>query len=451
MRPNLLVFLTDDHGQWASRPYGNRELHTPTLDLLAQSGATMENAYTPCPVCSPARASFWTGRMPSQHGIHDWIHETSRPQPWLVGERTLAEALHEAGYQTALAGKWHCGQSWGPQPGFDYYLGGNRDQYPHRGVCKFLEDGRPIEHLGHRAAFVTSKAIEFLRRRERSRPFFLFVGYVDTHGPFVDHPERWVQAYADAAFSDIPDERYVGSARRIVGPVPSDPKERRQRLAQYYAAVSYIDEQVGQVLDALEGEGRLDETLVVYTSDHGHMNGHHGLYFKGNATSPQNFYDESIRVPCLLRWPGTIAAGRRHRAPVDHCDLFQTLLEAALCPETGEAAARRNSPGSSYLPLLRGERPPWRDTWFCEYGNAWMVRTRRWKLIVRTPPHRGDELYDLQTDPRETTNRIGEARLARVARDLRARGEAHFFRYRAPGRAGTDPLPSFSGHEPWLP
>jgi len=451
-RPNILVILTDDHGQWASRCYGNSELSTPNLDFLAETGARMTNAFTPSPVCSPARACFFTGRLPSQHGIHDWIREDGDTRRWMARERPLAAVLREAGYATGLTGKWHCGQGELPEMGFDYTLSHTTNQYPHRGVQRFLENGQPIDYEGQQAALVTSKAQQFLRSRDRSHPFFLFVGYVDTHSPFSDHPERLVRRYRRAKFADIPRETYHGPGRGIHLP-PNDPAAQHEQLAQYYAAVSYIDEQVGILLDELEGTGDLANTLVVYTSDHGHMNGHHGLTTKGNATIPQNFLEESIHVPCLLRWPDRIPQRRICAEPVDHCDLFQTLLEAAGCTETEEAAQHRNSPGRSYLPILTGKEA-WRSEQFCEYGNARMVRTERHKLIARYPPHAphfGDELYDLQEDPRETQNRIADPRYTETVRTLREHLETHFARYEEADYSGREILkrPLHNPHEPW--
>jgi arylsulfatase A-like enzyme len=376
MRPNILVFLTDDHAQWAVNCYGS-DIGTPSMDYLARTGARMANAYTPCPVCSPARVSFWTGRLPSQHGIHDWIHEPTHTEPWLTGETTLAQLLQAAGYQTGMVGKWHCGQSWVPQSGFDYYLGENKEQYPHRGICRFTENGQPVEYQGQRSAFVTERGLDFLRRRDKTRPFFLFVGYVDTHSPFREHPERLVEPLRSSHFTSIPNEKYVGPGRAKFS-VPIGPEQRQEHLAQYHASVEYIDEQVGAFLDYLEANGELDNTLVVYTSDHGHMNGHHGLYTKGNATIPQNFYDESIRVPCLLRWPGRIRAGQVNTAPVNHCDLFQTLLDASGTKETSDSAAKRNSPGQSYLPCSPRKTASGATT-----GSANMV-TPEWSVLRAT-------------------------------------------------------------------
>jgi len=319
-RPNILVVLTDDHGQWASHCYGNRELATPNVDLLAETGALMQNAYTPVPSA--------------------------------------------------------------------------RRRAPHSG---------------------------------------------------------------QAAFRDIPMETYAGPGKAIHLP-PGDSAARHEQLAQYYAAVMYVDEQLGILIDELESSGDLANTLIVYTADHGHMNGHHGLYTKGNATAPQNFLEESIRIPCILRWPGRINAGRKHSFPVDHCDLFQTILDAAGARETKEAHGKRNSPGRSYLPLI-GENATldkqiWRDAQFCEYGNARMVRTDRRKLIVRYPPHAprfGDELYDLADDPRETRNVIGEANNREIAKQLHTRLDAHFANHEEPEHSGRDILkrPRYNPNEPW--
>ena len=433
-QPNILVFLTDDHGAWAMGCAGNKELHTPAMDFLAHTGARMTHAYTPGPVCSPARACFWTGRMPSQHGIHDWIQEPTRPNIRLQGEVNLAERLKAAGYQTGHFGKWHCGASWEKQPGFDDYLGENKEQYPHKGVCKFMHNGVPIEHNGHRAPFVTKKALEFLAQRDKSRPFFCFIGHVDTHSPFTQHPERLVESHAKDTFADIPKEKYVGNAARVPGKLP-EAKEHRRRLEQYYAAVEMIDEQVGLVLDYLDGIGELDNTLVVYTSDHGHMNGHHGLYFKGNATQPPNFYDESIQVPCVLRWPGQIAAGTVSAAPASHCDLFQTVLGAV-----GVSVSGYDGPGRSYLGLLgNAVDMKWGDASFCEYGTARMIRTPKWKLVVRYAPQAtGDELYDLERDPRETKSVLSDPKHAAIAAELRERLDSFFAKYTQPGRDGRE-------------
>ncbi|MGI8916615.1 MAG: sulfatase family protein [Chloroflexota bacterium] len=453
--PNILVVMADDHGQWASGPYGNRDLRTPAMDYLARRGVRMADAFTPTPVCSPARASFFTGRLPSQHGIQDYLMEVDMPdKDWLAGETTLPQLLQGAGYQTALVGKWHCGRSWLTPPGFDYWISYQANQQPHRGTQRFVENGTPVVHEGYQTPFLTGKALRLLRERDRARPFFLFVGYVDTHSPFAEHPDRLVSAYRQAGITDMPLEEADTTRGWTRMLAPREPAERRERLAQYYAAVTMIDEQVGALLDDLEGRGELANTLVIYTADHGHMNGQHGLYTKGNATVPQNFYEESIRIPALLCWPDHFPAGQVRAEPVDHLDLFQTLLDVTHCRLDPAFVAERRYPGRSYLPMLEGRPIDWRREQFGEYGNARMLRTEQYKLVRHYAPHAGvypDELYDLTADPRETQNRIGNPALADTIRTLDTRLEEHFARYEQPERSAKNILsqPLCNRVEPW--
>ncbi len=452
-RPNILVIMTDDHGAWASGCYGNREIRTPNLDYLARSGLRATQAYTPNPVCSPARACFFTGLLPSQHGIHDWLAEDpSSPRDWLTGQVNLAQLLQAYGYQTGLVGKWHCGNSHQPQRGFDYWLGYAHGQYPHFGEQRFVENGKRLDYHGRQAPFLSEKAAEFLRKQKYSaHPFFLFLGLVDTHSPFTGHPERLVSHYRKCDFGDVPKESSNPGRGWVRFGVPVDEKLRREWLAQYYASVTLLDEQVGRMLDQLESNGQLEHTLVIYTSDHGHMNGHHGLYTKGNATVPQNLYDESIQVPFLARYPDAISGGSLLSAPIDHCDLFQTVLEVA----EAKAPSDRNYPGRSFWSLARGQPTPWRDRQYCEYGNARMVRTVDWKYIRRYPPHDttyGDELYDLSTDPRESRNLLSSGiQEPTIAASLKADIEGYFARYEIPKCSGVRILaqPQQNSWEPW--
>jgi choline-sulfatase len=454
-RPNILLFLTDDHGAWAAGCAGNRELRTPTLDHLAATGTRMANAFTPCPVCSPARASLLSGRLPSQHGVHDWLNwsEEGQVHPGIDGQWNLGQLLQRAGYHTGLVGKWHCGRDHLPRPGFDRWFSYWRNQAPHAGIQHFSDQGREITETGHQGLLLADRAVEFLRRRPRDRPFFLLVGLVCTHTPHAGQPERLAGAYRRASFADIPDEDPSpchGWPRMAWARARSS---HREQLAQYYAAVSFIDELVGRVIDELDGTGVLADTLAVYTADHGHMNGHHGLLSKGNATVPQNFLEESIRVPSLLSWPHGLPAGQVLTPPVDHCDLFATLLDAAGATPEPDVAAEIHSPGRSFLPLLRGEAIPWRDVQFCEYGNARMARTQDLKLIRRYPGpngHFGDELYDLRADPGETQNRIADGGAA--AAELGRRLDEHFGAYERPEHSGRhiDRCHRCNPWEPWL-
>jgi choline-sulfatase len=440
-RPNILVFMSDDHGQWALPCYGNREIVAPTLNWLASTGARFDNAYTPCPVCSPARASFFTGTIPSAHGVHDYIHELGVGQnhPGIEGQTTLAMRLHEAGYQTGLCGKWHLNHFRRKPAGFDTWFTMAKGTNARFGRQDFYEDDLLVSHYGHQATAITDRSLQFLRERDRQRPFFLFVGYTNTHTPHTGEPDRLVALYDRARFDDVPREPFDechGFARI--------PWSEKQSLAQYYAAVTMIDEQAGRIVDELQSQQDLDNTLIVYTSDHGHMNGHHGLHSKGNATIPQNFLDESIRVPLLVRWPGQIAAGTVQTQFVDHCDLHATLCDVA-------GAKTGDGPGQSLWPVWRHETVSWRDWQICEYGNARMIRTEAGKLIRRYPGPNGsfgDEYYDLRRDPRERCNVIGQTEVATLA----GKRDESFARYERADRSGRNiaTQPVCNSSQPWV-
>ena len=442
--PNIVVMMSDDHAQWASHCYGNSELRTPNMDYLAESGVQMQNAFTPTPVCSPARASFLTGRLPCQHGIHDVIRTTPEFDfGWLEGETILPELLKRRDYQTGHFGKWHCtASSLEPKPGYDRWVGfGNEassywNVYLHRGRVNFSDQGENIWKEGYQTQFLVDQAREFLEGRDQSRPFFVFLGLVNTHVPFENQPSRYVDEYRKVHFWDIP--KGESSYLRPITPVPEGHEEF---LAQYYSAVSMIDDQIGILMDFLEGEGELENTLFVYTSDHGHMNGHHGLYYKGSATMPQNFFEESIRVPCLMRWPEGLPAGVRLENPFDHCDLHQSILEAAGVSLTTEERRRFNSPGESLLSFLRNSEAEWRPYHFGEYGNARLVSDSKRKLVRHYAPHAGgfpDEFIDLKNDPRETTNLIDDPSREKEIVELSEVLEEHFARYEDPKRSAKN-------------
>jgi arylsulfatase A-like enzyme len=460
-RPNVLLVVADDHGRWACGPYGNRDIATPTLDFLAATGIRMENAYTTSPVCSPSRASLLTGRIPSQHGIHDFLSEDPEYDAgWLEGEVLLSELLRSAGYRTGLIGKWHCTtNSVPPARGFDRWLSydtrpeGWRNQYRHRGAVHFSDQGEALHSDGFQTRYLTARAQEFIGSGGPEKPWFLLFAPTDTHAPFEGHPVRWVARYRNAKLDTVPRNESSPLPHANASSVP--PKDPRELLAQYAASVSSQDSAVGELLDYLDEIGELDNTLVVYTSDHGIMLGHHGLLGKANATVPQNMYEEAIRIPMLLRWPNGIADGGRSLDIVaDHCDLFWTVLDAARVRVSDSLRRRINSPGRSLLEAAHDSDVAWRRFQFVEHGNARLVTDGRYKLIRRYPPldpRFGDEFYDLVQDPRETTNLFAapghRVRIEEMGRAL----DAHFARYLVPRRSGLKILeqPRCNGSEPW--
>ncbi len=449
-RPNILLFLTDDHAQWALGCTGNREIRTPALDYLAQQGALMTNAFTPIPVCSPARASLLTGRLPSQHGIHDYL-ASGDPEidgrRWLKNETTLAQLFQEAGYRTGLSGKWHLGQDEHPQPGYESWFTLGRG-YPieHQGPHAYGVDGRHEERPGRITHRITEKAVDFLRSSD-PRPFFLQVGFYATHSPWENQVEYLVESYRQAKFADIPhDESYPFGRQNLesTNPTRFNPREAR---ANYYAAVTEIDAAVGRLLSELEAQGHLNNTLIVYTSDHGLNCGHHGIWGKGNGTLPLNMVEESIRVPLILYHPQMPLGQQRRGEFVDHLDLFQTVCEAAAINRSPE----KKYPGRSFWPLLQNQHlPGWRSVQFGEYGPTRMIRTGRHKLVRRYPdgPH---ELFDLQADPRETTNLFFDPAHRPLIDRLTGELEGYFTHYEDPQHSGlrAADLPRHNDTEAW--
>jgi arylsulfatase A-like enzyme len=319
-----------------------------------------------------------------------------------------------------------------------------------------------VVETGPQSPLLTKRAVEFIRSHKQDaatadKPFFLFVGYVDTHSPHKDAPVELVEPYQAATFRDIPDEKFPECHGKALNPVAAKPGVERERRAQYYGAVSSIDREVGKVLAELQATGQLDNTVIVYTGDHGLNGGHHGVWEKGNATTPQNFLEESILIGCTVSWPaGGIRQGAVCEDMVNHCDTWATLLDLAGAAPADALARTINSPGRSYLPQLRGQNAnDWRTAQISEYGNARMIRTSQHKLILRYP-YAGvvfpSELYDLQADPRETVNRYDDAALAAVQKELTGRLNEFFEQYSLPEHSGLNlqNQPECTPASPWL-
>jgi len=454
-RKNIILVVNDDLAQWALGSYGNAEIHTPTLDYLAATGVQMDKAFTPTPVCSPARACLLTGRLASQHGIHDYLSSTIESihrRPWLKDEVTLAQLLSSAGYQTAHCGKWHLGNDDQPQAGFAHWFSGVGD-YPaeHGGDHRFSLNGEIQTIAGQRTPVITDKAVEFLRARDREAPFFLHIGYFGTHNPWRGQPERLAKAYRGKVFESLLDQPAYPFGRPALEATLPTRHEPREALAQYYAAVSHIDEAIGRLLDELEALDLREDTLIVFTSDHGLCCGQHGLWGKGNATLPLNMLEESIRVPLIFNQPRDLAAGQRRTEFVDHLDLFQTIADYAGVSAAPDA--ERKYPGRSLLPLLESAdcELDWRETQFCEYGDIRMARSQRYKLVRRYDENAPGEFFDLADDTTESKNRIGDAKYQSAVESLTKEIEDYFSRFQDPDKSGlrVRDLPAHNLTEAW--
>ena len=482
-RKNFLFVLTDDHGAWAMGCAGNKELHTPNLDALAARGVRMENMFCASPVCSPARMSIYTGKIPSQHGVHDWLAkghldenvlseelkrafrqenpdweyrwpksqlQGDKPIRYLDGHTAFTQLLAENGYTCGLSGKWHMGDSYTPQAGFTYWkttaMGGENYFYP-----VVLENGvMELKHGKYITDIITDNALTFLDSQDDSAPFFLAVHYTAPHSPWseVSHPKKYLDMYRDCPFESTPNvpphpwaphgkktlaewnaEKHDGirfsSAK--YAPIPETWQEhRRESLTGYYAAITAMDANLGRIIGKLEERGQLEDTVIIFTGDNGMNMGHHGIWGKGNGTRPVNMYDSSVKVPGIFCCPGFLREGLVSLEMVSHYDLYETILELAGIP----FVKAENMPGRSFAGVLTGESDEQRQSVvvFDEYGPCRMIRTKTAKLVLRFPDG-PNELYDLAADPGEEHNRFGDGAYAGLQKELSLKLGSWFERY----------------------
>ena len=435
--PNILIIMSDDQGPWAMGCAGTPELLTPRLDQLATQGIRFDNFFCASPVCSPARASFLTGRIPSQHGIHDWIKSgnidvednitwcgADRPIEYLHGATAFTDILAQNGYTCALSGKWHLGASAIPQKSHTFWsthsLGG--DSYTNY----FIFDNSP--QMRHQNQYVTDlftdRAIHFLDQYgQEDNPFCLSVHYTAPHAPWRQEeqpPEIW-NLYNDVTFDSLP----------ILPPHPwggwnPSPENRRQTIQGYFTTITAMDTAIGRILDKLESLGISEDTLVIFTSDNGYNMGHHGITGKGNGASPLNMYEESVKVPFIACCPSRIPSSVVNRDLLSHYDFMPTILDYL----NMELPTDLSLPGSSFATVLRGQgNGGHQSVAVCdEYGPTRMLREHDWKYVHRYPegPH---ELYCLVEDPEEQHNLVDVAEYSQILKRMRKDLEAWFDRY----------------------
>ncbi|MBC7236092.1 MAG: sulfatase-like hydrolase/transferase, partial [Chloroflexi bacterium] len=444
-RPNILFILSDDQGHWAMGCAGNEEIRTPALDRLARTGIRFEHFFCTSPVCSPARASLLTGRIPSQHGIQDFLRagnvpgepEGRGPIEYLAGQWAYTDLLAQRGYDCALSGKWHLGDSARPQKSFrfwDVHASGSGPYY----YAPMIRDGKPYRDPRYVSDLITDNALVYLEGQLADQaPFCLNVHYTAPHAPWMrqEHPaELYDDYYQNCPFRSIPDEPMHPHQLYKEEQMGTTPEMRRKVLSGYFAAVTGMDRNIGRLLDWLEEYKLRENTLIFFTSDNGMSMGHHGIYGKGNGTFPPNMFDTAVKVPTLVSRPGHVPQGLVCEALLSHYDWVPTLLDY-LGLDIPDA---EHLPGHSFAPLLRGE-PFQEKDWivvYDEYGPTRMVRNREWKYVHRYPygPH---ELYHLSQDPDEKVNLVDDPAHRGVREALRAELEAWFVRYVDPARDGT--------------
>lgn len=401
--PNVVIIITDDQGYGDMAAHGHPLLSTPHLDQLHDTSTRLERFYV-SPVCSPTRASLLTGRYNYRTGVVDTFVGRSMMH---ASEKTLAEYLQEAGYRTGIFGKWHLGDNYplrALDQGFEEALlhqGGGIGQPSDPPETSYFDpilqhNGETVQREGFCTDIFTDATIDFMERHQ-DEPFFAYLATNAPHSPFVA-PEEYKQPYLDAGLDD--------------------------RLAAFFGMITNIDDNVGKVLATLDDLGIRKNTLFIFLTDNGTAVPSQDEAYAGPFRGRKGtVYEGGIRVPCFLHWPGTTAAGQTVGALSAHIDIVPTVL-AALELDAPEHA---HWDGVNLWPVLQGEAAGDTDRhvvlqW--HRGNApeafrgSAVVGQRWKLVE------GVELYDLQADPLESTDRAGEH--PEIVADLRNFYEAWF-------------------------
>jgi len=425
------MFMTDDHGAWATSPYGCAQMHTPNLQSLAEGGARFDRAYACTPVCSPSRATYMTGVVPSAHGVQDWLRPEDsfgiKTRRWLDGHLTYAEVLAQAGYTLGMTGKWHMGDDEHAQKGFSYWATIPGGGGPFRNV-EFIKNGSPAMPKEFKTDSVGDFALEFLEQQKgRDNPFYLLVPFYAPHTPYDWQPSDYRKPYENSDFSCFPrTETHSWQNRGL-----RQHHNRRESMHSYSALISGVDANVGRILKQLESMNARQDTLVVFTADQGWNAGQHGVWGKGNGTWPFNMYEESIRVPMIWNQPGRIAPKQVRNEMVSSYDYFPTILDYL---GVKAPAGKSNRVGRSYAGLFSGAKlPKWDNRLYFEYSYVRSVRSENLKYIERTKEW-PSELYDLESDPGETKNVIDDPKQAKQLSALRRDLAAWF------SKAGAPPL-----------
>ncbi len=438
-KPNILFILTDDQRWDTIGAAGSKYLATPNIDRLAREGVYFKNAFCTTSLCSPSRASILSGLYAHSHGV--WDNFTEYP----ADLESFPRHLQQSGYDTAYIGKWHMGEDNDrPRPGFDWFVS-------HKGQGEYFDtefnlNGRRKAVLpGYYTTVVTDLALEWLAQKSQGgRPWLLMVGHKAPHS-YYQPEERYRNAFRDAHI-EYPETAFMLDAKPgwitqrlptwhgIYGPLfrwrKNFPDDRPEAVADfaamtraYWATILSVDDSVGRLCRFLEERGELDNTIVVFMSDNGLLNGEHGMVDKRTAHEP------SIRIVQVVRYPGLTPsdAPKVVQKQVLTIDMAPSLLELA------GASDLTHVHGRSWVKLVRSGDPAWRRSWFYEYNyerqfpytpNVRSVRNESWKYIRYPhgdglPDRHGSELYNIEFDPEERHNLIANLKYAPVVEEMR--------------------------------
>ncbi len=438
-RPNVVFVLMDDL-RWDDIGLGGHPwIKTPNIDRIGREGIVFRGAFAATPLCSPNRASFLTGQYAHSHGIIDNTDRSPRSHQLV----TFPRILHDHGYEAAYIGKWHMGIDDSPRPGFDYWLSLQGQGYYFDPDLN--ENGERLKVRGYTTDIFNERATRFIRR-QRTRPFLLFLAHKAVHPNIFQNADGSVRpsptGEGPAAFPPAARHRRLYAAEKLprrpnylkapegkpallrgfpgVPPLSPATATEDEVIRNRLRMLASADEGVGALYHALEETGQLDRTVFVFTSDEGYFYGEHCL-----GEERRLAYEESIRVPLLIRYPALVQPGRTEDRMAVSVDLAPTLLELAGAP--GSAGVE----GRSLVPLLTGHARQWRNSILIEYFSDTVmkrirqmgyqaVRTERWKYIQYTELKGMDELYDLKNDPYELRNLADDPAAAREKEALGA-------------------------------
>ena len=429
--PNIIFIMSDDHAAHAISAYGSRINQTPHIDRLAEEGVRFDNCFCTNSICAPSRAVILTGKYSHLNGVMvNKNHFDGRQQ-------TFPKLLRQAGYVTALIGKWHLN---GNPTGFDYW-----NILPGQGSYnnpEMIENGTHTDHKGYVTDIITDQALDWLKTCSTAKPFCLLIHHKATHANWIPDTKH-ADLYSDQKIPtpDTFDDNYATRSDQIknhrlkVGinqwqlhyekrlgeiPIGMGEQETRQWVYQryikdYLRCIASVDENIGRVLDYLDNAGLSENTLIFYTSDQGFFLGDHGLYDK------RFMYEPSLRMPLIIRYPKEIKEHTVAKAMVLNLDFASTILDFAGVPIPKEMQ------GESFRRIAGGEKP---DSWqtmmyYRFYESAFGVgpiegiRTQRYKLIHYLYGDMGWELYDFDHDPNELQNLYDNADKGQLIEDLR--------------------------------
>ncbi len=477
-RPNILFIFTDDHAAHALSCYGSKINQTPNLDRIANEGMLFQNCFCTNSICGPSRAVILTGKHSHLNGF------LQNGNTFDGSQQTFPKLLQKVGYQTAMIGKWHLKTD---PTGFDYWqvLIGQGPYYN----PPMIENGNRVSHTGYTTDIITDIALDFLKnKRDSDKPFMMMYQHKAPHrnwqpGPkhltmyddvTIPEPENLFDDYSGrgtaAKTQDMsiektmtPNDLKLNPPRNLtpeqlaIWNAAYDPKNKafeeanlegkelvrwkyQRYIKDYLRCVASVDDNVGRVLDYLDESGLADNTIVIYSSDQGFYLGDHGWFDK------RFMYEESYRMPFMVRWPGKVPAGSVNSDLLSNLDFAETFLDIA------GADIPDDMQGRSIVPLLEGQRPnDWYKSLYYHYyeffgdrktahmvRRHYGVRTDRYKLIHFYNLDEW-ELYDLQNDPREMLSVYGDSQYASIQKDLTAEVKRLQEKYQVPDDRGSVP------------